>query len=106
MIAEQSVTDYYAQVEAEVEAETHTSDPICSRYRYITFVSKSKGRGRKRRHWEEIELVHDTYAHIITSWHKYPFDVYATEVLPYLPKDQVDKILMEHIRNHARHIGA
>lgn len=98
MISEQ---EYQDQVEAEVEAEVQANDPICQRFEYIYFVSKSKGRGRKRKHWEEIELITDRYSRVTRSWDKFPFDVYASEAFPHLPKDLVDEVLMYHIRKYA-----
>ena len=52
--------EYYRQIEAEVAKETLAQDPVYRRFRYVSFVSRSKGRGRRRRHWKEVELVLDT----------------------------------------------
>ena len=73
---------YYQELEASVETELRLQDPVAQRLKLIYFVSKSKGRGRKRKHWEEISLVQDKWNGKCTSLDNYPFDVYASEILP------------------------
>lgn len=66
--------------------ESLHSDPVYQRFHYRQFVSKSKGRGRKRKHWKEVELVNDVNKGIRKwfTWDRYPFDDAATETCGYV----------------------
>lgn len=89
-------SEYEAKAIEEVEAEVRAAEwylPF-KRLKKVHFVSKSKGRGRKRKHLEEVLLIHDTdKPGKWTSYQKFPFDVVATEVLPHIP----DGLLAEAI---------
>jgi len=75
---------------AEIEAQCRAQDPVYQDVRYHYFVSKSKGwrknkfgartKRRIRRHWKEVQLVSYRDGPFM-SWHKFPFDEYATECL-------------------------
>jgi hypothetical protein len=90
---------YCFQAEAEAAAEVRANDPVCRRFRCICFVSKSKG--RRRRRWKEVELVHDRYRGTYTSYDRYPFDAVASEVLPYIDRTEVTRVLMDRVRQVA-----
>ena len=75
------MTDYELEVINEMEQECLQSDPVYRAITYVGFVSKSKGRGRKRRNWKEIKLL--KYNGNFHLWHNFPFDVYASEILGY-----------------------
>lgn len=83
MVRPQSLLDYEKKVMAEVEAEFLANDPVTTKITYHRFVSKSKGRRngkqRKRRTWKEVHLVQ--YMGGFQSWHLFPFDEFATEII-------------------------
>lgn len=89
---------YYSELEAEIEAEARLCDPVHQRLELVSFVSRSKGRGRKRKGRTEVELVHDKQSGKYTSWDKYPFDVYGTEILPMVHPADVDEELRRRLR--------
>ena len=75
--------DYELQVLREVQAEEPS--PVEGAITYRRFVSRSKGRrkdGSKilRRNWKEVHLVQNRGGRFYL-WHRFPFDVYATEIL-------------------------
>lgn len=77
--------NYCLQTELEVKKEFLNNDRINNLVSYHYFVSKSKGRGRKRRNLTEVHLVkynvkNNDGFHL---WEKFPFDVYASEILGY-----------------------
>ena len=53
-------------------------DPVATSFVYVSFVSKSKGHGKKRKP-REVVLV--GYRGRFWTWDRFPFDVYAGEVL-------------------------
>ncbi len=78
-------TDNELLILADMEDEFRNADysMVDERLKSVSFVSKSKGRGRKRRDWREVTLIHDTKEP--GRWRdygKFPFDTVATEVLP------------------------
>ncbi len=80
----QAQTEYEAQIEREVMQEVLGNDPVARTIKYRYFTSRSKGwrngKRRLRRNWKEIRLVkYSTRG--FTQWHKFPFDVYATEIM-------------------------
>ncbi len=80
-------SEYETQVIKEVEAEIRAYEWYLpgKRLKKAYFVSKSKGKGRKRKHWEEVLLIHDDATPgKWTSYQKFPFDEVATEVLPHI----------------------
>ncbi len=81
-----NLSDWERQVIAEVEAEVLWNDPVTTRIVSRSFVSRSKGRGRYRRHWKEITLIHDRANPIFrfTLAHRFQFDVIASEIFPNL----------------------
>ena len=62
----------------EAEIETQRSDPVWREIRYAAFRSYSKGRNRKRRYPQEVELV--GYRGRFHLHHNFPYDTVATEV--------------------------
>lgn len=74
--------DYEAQIEAEMLAEVETHDFINGRFTYVIFVSRSKGKNRKRPHITEVELISDKQesARRFYSWHRFPFDTKGSDV--------------------------
>jgi len=68
----------------EGEAEYLGHSPIYAAFTYVAFVSLSKGlrngKRRLRRHWKETRLIRYQRGPFM-AWHKFPFDVYASEVL-------------------------
>ncbi len=92
--------DWQRQALAEVEAEVLADDPVVRNITYHRFVSKSKGRRngkqRIRRHWKEVRLV--SYRTGFQSWHRFPFDEYATEILGQQTKaDEAEEALKQRI---------
>lgn len=75
--------EHQALLVADVERECRETDPVFNAITYRRFVSKSKGRrnGRQRlrRNWREVHLV--KYGAGFQGWHRFPFDVCATEIL-------------------------
>jgi len=75
--------DYCRRVEEEVYRDFLSSDCVATRISYTFFVSKSKGwrNGKRllRRNWKEIHLIQ--YCGWWWFWERFPFDVYATEVI-------------------------
>jgi len=77
----------YEQYQTKLLAEAHTecdrANPVVRSITYHRFVSRSKGRrnGRQRlrRNWKEVHLVR--YRGGYHLWHRFPFDVYATEII-------------------------
>lgn len=83
---------YYKALEAEIEAELKAQDPVHQRFKIVRFVSKSKGRGRRRRNPVEVELIHDMHNFgRYNSISKFQFDGIATEVLPMIHKADVEQ---------------
>jgi len=76
--------DYCREVEEAVKRELMAADAVIVKgVKYVRYVSRSKGRrnGKKilRKNWREVHLV--KYGRRFLSWHKFPFDIYATEIL-------------------------
>jgi len=74
-----SKEDYYCQVEEEVLEEFLANDRIYQAVTLHSFVSKSKGRNRKRRNWKEVNLI--KYNNGFHLEKNFPFDECATEIL-------------------------
>ncbi|KKN45084.1 hypothetical protein LCGC14_0686660 [marine sediment metagenome] len=77
-----TIEDYEAAVEAEVKAELDRTDIVYQEIQYTRFLSRSKGwRNGKRqlRKGKEVHLV--GRKGIFRSWHLFPFDVIATEII-------------------------
>lgn len=71
--------EYYSLIEKECLAEFEDYDAVIQSITFHGFVSKSKGKNRKRKKWKEVYLV--KYRDGFHSWDKFPFDVYATEII-------------------------
>ena len=75
--------EYYQDVEAEVQNELLSDNCVAQSIKYRRFVSRSKGwrngRRRIRRHYKEVHLVR--YNDGFHLWHRFPFDVSATEII-------------------------
>jgi len=55
-IFEDEYVHYFEDAKREVDLESKEQDLIRTNLGYVSFVSKSKGRGRRRRNWKEVEL--------------------------------------------------
>ena len=68
----------------EVHAETLKENPVARSLTVHTFVSRSKGlrngKRRLRKHLKETYLK-SIYKTGFQSWRRFPFDVYATEII-------------------------
>lgn len=75
--------EYQHQMEVEAKAEYLANNPVARNIVYRSFTSKSKGirNGKKRirRRWKEVHLV--KYSNGFHLWEKFPFDVYASEII-------------------------
>ena len=79
---QEAYQEWQKSVLKEVLKEVKAQSSVDNHFKYVRFVSKSKGKGRKRKHWAEVELVKYNGSGCYRSWEKFPFDVYATKVLP------------------------
>jgi hypothetical protein len=86
---------YEQSIIKQMQKETQQCDPVFERFKYISFFSRSKGRGRKRKVWEDVELISISAGHF-QSFNKFPFDVYATEIFP--NHENPTELLRERIR--------
>ena len=79
-----SLTDEENDIIDEVYSEFLLLHPVYNRFKYVSFVSKSKGHNKLRRKWKEVELISDNYisSKKYVSWHKFGFDIISTEVYP------------------------
>ena len=93
--------DYCNQVEAEYQA-TLATEPAVERFAYVSFVSKSKGRGRRRRNWLEVELVRDLgYPYVRwQSWEQVSWDEVITEIYPEWHSVDAERKLHHMIRKY------
>lgn len=73
--------DVFTKALYEIQLAAKRDHPIWQQFRYKCFVSKSKGRGRKRTTWLEIELVQRKGSKTWRSFSKFPFDVYTSETM-------------------------
>lgn len=67
------------RMEAEVLVEFAQTDPVIRNVGYVNFLSRSKGRGRKRRKWLEVELFRYQLGWHLS--HKFAFDEIADELI-------------------------
>jgi len=74
------MTEDERRIYNECLREYSQNDPVHRDIRYVYFVSRSKGRGKKRREPVEVSLLSYRKGPFI-SWHKFPFDDRATECL-------------------------
>jgi len=76
-------TEAELEILHEVELEYLRNDCVYNAITYVRFVSKSKGirngKRRLRRHYKEVHLV--KYRIGFHLWHRFTFDVYATEII-------------------------
>jgi len=95
--------DWKADIIAEAELEALSNDPVHRRFILHYFVSSSKGKGRKRKHLEEVELVKDRFNDKgFIGFNRFPFDDVASEVYPKLSGLDAEARLQEHIRSRAK----
>ena len=116
-----SYDEWCRQVQEEVLSEIEVSDPVSSSMRYACYMSRSKGgqnnkvvkakSGKtygpyrhygpyRRKHPEEVELVthRGGQSHL---WHRFPFDVYATEIFgSSVQKEDAEDKLKEELRSN------
>jgi len=94
--------NYVLEAEAEALAEAQAACPVHRRLRRIAFTSFSKGRGRKRKAGIEVDLVVELISGHARLWENYPWDVYASEILPYASPDVSVPLLQETLASNAR----
>ena len=78
---------------AEIERETLETHPVHMKCSYARFVSRSKGRNRKRRIPLEVELV--GYRNRSYLEHNFPYDTVSTEVYGFGGLDADTKLRRE-----------
>jgi len=73
--------------EAEEDILPDLWDPIQDRFTYVCFVSRSKGRHRKRSKLVEVELISDRYesGNRWYTYNKFPWDTKSSEALSHTP---------------------
>lgn len=92
----------------EREAELELVDSVVQqRFLFCSFVSRSWGRGRPRKHWVEVALIKDTYSNEgWVSYHRFPFDIKACEVYGVYSNDldglEYEQRLMNEIKTCRR----
>lgn len=59
----------YKEAMEEIEQEVKLEDLIVTNLGHVSFVSKSKGRGRRRRNWKEVELFRFAGGDRKGEWH-------------------------------------
>lgn len=92
---------YCRAVEEECHVETWRQDLVRLRFQRVYFVSRSKGRGRLRKHWEEVVLICDKLGWPGGRWYSektFPWDIKANgEVLPEIASELREKELVRRI---------
>lgn len=103
--------EYRQETLRSIREEVIRDLPIYDRVRFISFISYSNGRGRRRREGRQVELlvIDNTYAYVVDHWevrarkhHDHlAIDVLANEVLSHLPSEErtVDKLLEIAVKN-------
>lgn len=71
-------SEFEREIIEEMEREQREQNPVLSEFKLSRFVSRSAGRGRKRKRPVEVALVVRRRGGA-TSWHKFEFDDVATE---------------------------
>jgi len=94
----EDLAKYEQEVIDEVNTNLNKADDAIKRFKYVTFVSTSKGRGRKRVRGREVEMVGIKRNGVYCLASLFPFDVYASEVYPELSDWDATKKLEERIR--------
>jgi hypothetical protein len=89
--------EYELQVENEVREELSRTS-VSKRFNHAYFVSRSKGKGRRRTKPREIEMVGIRNSGKYTLVSHFPFDVYASETFPELEDWDATIKLEEEIR--------
>lgn len=93
-------TDDELDIIQDVKAELDSYDPVKRRFLYISFVSASKGRGRRRKRPVEVELVNDVHEPSRwVSFNKLKFDTLATEVYVGSDGEGLEAKLQRDLRN-------
>ena len=90
---------------SEIDREIEHCDPIKRNYQYKAFTSRSKGiryrngvpYQRIRKHWKDVELV-EYRGGGYHSWHRCPFDEWATETLPGWEEYKAKDYIMDTLR--------
>jgi hypothetical protein len=103
MTPEEEYEAYCEAAEAECWVESQQKDLVVQRFRRICFVSKSRGRNRRRTQPQivEIVLIQDTWEPRQPRWYseqKFPWDVKASsEVLPEVQPENREAELIRRI---------
>jgi len=90
----------------EAMEESLETDRVAQEIRYSSFLSRSKGRVRKRKNPQEVKLV--SYGRRTRVWERFPFDEVITEVMPHSDgysdtlKDRIIEIDQMRRRNKCR----
>ncbi len=96
--------DELAAIE-EVDRQLHRDNPVSRDFTLHSFTSRSKGKGRQRRNWKEVELVKYRDSGY-RSWHRFPWDTVSTEALEEYAANRgghdAERELMKQVREHAK----
>lgn len=88
------IGDYERQVMAELDAEYRLASPVHQAFEYKAFVSRSAGKGRKRKQPIEVEFIVNRRSGKATTWENFSFDL-ASE---HFDGDYVDMTESEFIK--------
>ena len=89
--------DYYEDTYSEIKKEVNEGNLVNRRCKVVSFISRSSGRGRKRRERHvELFVVDNSYAHRVLDNEIRPrkdrehvaIDILAMEILKDLPWDE------------------
>ena len=90
--------EWQEQIIAEEREFASSATPVRNRVKYVNFLSKSKGRNRRRKRPVEVDLV--TFGNETHSWDKCPFDCWAGQIYGY-DDDLTETRLMREIPLYA-----
>lgn len=93
-MASAELLEYYERIEKEVKDEIMGEDPVLSRVGYTRFLSRSKGRGRKRRCPVVVELIK------YLSTYRIPARARLDEIAQELGGVLSDDELLEYLREN------
>lgn len=100
-------SDEQVHILQSIRREALLTDPVYNRCRFVTFLSQSAGRGRKRRPREvQLLVIDDNYAYQVKNGELkgrrsgIGIDVLAMEILTDLPNEErsVDALLRRAIK--------
>ena len=88
---------FYAEMERDADEESTRYSPIEDRLQVLRFVSKSKGRGRRRKTPIEVVLVKDVHSGRVSLAKKIAMDEYAESIFPWLAGWDAERRLRAYI---------